>query len=53
MAKTITMEDIKAVQKILRNWREKAMLKKNKQVQKEVELVMRVIDSLYTGGKIK
>ena len=49
-AVSITAEDIKRAQEILRRWRQRAQVAKNDAALKAVEHVMRVLSALY-GGK--
>jgi hypothetical protein len=48
---TLTDEDIKRAQTILRRYRTNAIGKKNKKEQDNVEHIMRVLNALYQGEK--
>ncbi len=47
---SVTAEDIKRAQEILRRWHTMAVGKGNEEAQVDVKHIMRVLSQLYTGG---
>jgi len=48
---SVTAEDIKRAQEILRRWHTMAVVKANEEAMTDVKHLMKVLSQLYTGGE--